>query len=130
MNLPSFDPLQITGYGTCGQETAQKMSEVLKEHSLSISYNSATQKFTISGNSEIDEESLERIFAQKAYQVWQPLVLEEKDKLGNRLVQLIPTNESLIFGKEGGFRTLFERNGAVKLPGWDLKSFMDNLKLL
>lgn len=88
MNVPPFDPTQVVGYGTSGQESAKKMADSLISRSLLIKYDSNTKKFTILGSSEINKEVMEKIFAENTYHNWQPEVLDETDEFGNRLVQL------------------------------------------
>lgn len=88
MSVPSFDPSRVSGYGTSGQETARKMASTLKAHSLSVTYNADNKKFTIHNSSEIDKETIAKIFSEAVYEGWQPQVLDETDDLGNRLVQL------------------------------------------
>jgi len=95
MSIPAFDSPQLKLlYGNLGQETARKMVDVLKAHSLSITYNEGNEKFTIHGSSGIEKKFIEKIFNEQPYVGWRPQVLRETDRMGNRLVRLQFINES------------------------------------
>lgn len=88
MSIPSFNPSVVTGYGTCGEDTARKMSEALQSNSLALTYDTSTKKFTILGSAHLDSESIGEIFTQKKFEGWEPQVLNDVDDLGNRMVKL------------------------------------------
>lgn len=93
MSVLSFDPSRVLGYGNSGQETARKMASTLEAHSLSLTYNDSTRKFTIHNSSEIDKEAIAKILSKAVFEAWGPQVLDETDDLGNRLVQLQAIDE-------------------------------------
>lgn len=86
--IPSFDPTIVSGYGILGQATAREMASTLKAHSLSLTYNPENKRFTILNTSDLDKDSIEKIFSKAVYEGWYPQVLDETDEAGNRLAQL------------------------------------------
>jgi hypothetical protein len=108
MNVTTFDPSSVTGFGICGQQNSRKMYETLSAHSLGLTFNGSTKKFTVLGSSSLSSQAIEQIFAEKRYGGWAPQVLEETDTLGNRLVQFRMTEEIADFG-EPLFASPFER---------------------
>ncbi len=88
MSTSSFDPSKVVGYGTTGQDTARKMSEAAESHSLAITYDSDSKKFTVLNSANLGKEAVAAIFNEKKYEGWEPKVLNTTDSLGNRVVQL------------------------------------------
>lgn len=86
--ITPFHPSVVLDFGLLGQETIKKMVDALKRHSLQIRYNNKTKKFTVLESSSITKEVIEKIFSAKNYLGWKPIVLDEVDQFGNRLVQL------------------------------------------
>ena len=102
MSSLSFDPSQITCFGTAGQETARRMAKSAQSHGLSVAYDSNAKKFTIPGSSGLNQETVQAIFDKNTYQGWRPQVSGDTDEVGNKIVTLIPalidsTNGILIF---------------------------------
>ena len=90
MSIPSFDPKTVSGYGSVGQKTAQKMYESLSAHFLGLFYEPSTKTFTILDSASLEDKKIEKIFAENNYQWWKPGLLKEVDSDGNHLVRLIP----------------------------------------
>lgn len=77
-------------YGACGIETVGKMEKLLGEHSLRLTYDSSTQKFTVVGSARLNKEQIEEIFAASGYKGWCPTTVDETDASGNFKVRLSP----------------------------------------
>lgn len=90
----------MTGYGVNGPEDAKRMAEALKAHSLTVSYNGKTKKFTIHDSAGLNKEEIEKIFKEKVYSKWRPCLLDETDEWGNRLVELRSARSSVFFQKQ------------------------------
>lgn len=75
-------------YGTLGEQTIDNMTAALKIHSMALTYNEETKKFTVDGSSGLGKEAIEKIFAKNIYRAWVPIVLDETDPFGNQLVKL------------------------------------------
>ena len=89
MSIPSFDPKTVSGYGSVGQKTAQKMYESLSAHFLGLFYEPSTKTFTILDSASLEDEKIKQIFAKNYYEWWKPELLKEVDSDGNHLVRLI-----------------------------------------
>ncbi len=89
MSFRLFDPQTVSGYGSCGQETAQKMYKSLSDHSLGLSYEPSFGRFTALGSASLANEKIEEIFSKNNYRGWEPSVLKEVDSDGNHLVKLL-----------------------------------------
>ncbi|MES2198772.1 MAG: hypothetical protein V4489_01195 [Chlamydiota bacterium] len=91
MSTSSFDPSRVIGFGSAGQETARKMSYAAQSHSLAITYDSESKKFTVLESSNLSKEKVEKIFNESKYEGWYPKVLDSIDALGNRVAVLQPS---------------------------------------
>jgi len=116
MSTPAFDPTHVTGYGTTGQVTAMKMNEAATSHSLGLTYNTDSKRFTVLGSSYLSKEALEKIFAKKNYDGWQPQVLDETDSFGNRVVRLA----DVISSTEEPYRTAANTLGLTPMEKEDI----------
>lgn len=87
MNEITLNPQFATWFGTFGQESLRKMNKTLTAHSLGLTFNYNTKKFTVLRSASLSRQDIEQIFAKKSYRGWAPKVLEETDTTGNRLVQ-------------------------------------------
>jgi hypothetical protein len=95
MSIIFFNSLEFPVFRDYGQESARKMVNALNSSALSITYNQIDKRFTIENSSRVEKETIEGIFSAYSYEMWQPEILDERDPLGNRLVQFVrcPENE-------------------------------------
>jgi SAM-dependent methyltransferase len=88
-----FDPQIVSQYGSYGQETAQKMYMSLSKHSLGLSYELSSRRFTVLGSDCLKIEQIVEIFSENTYRGWKPSVLKEVDSDGNHLVKLVVADD-------------------------------------
>lgn len=84
MSVPTISFLTLNA-------TVSKMADAARQHSLGLVYNAVCQKFTVTGSSHLNVGAIQTIFSEKKYDCYSPLVLDEKDGIGDWMVVLQQT---------------------------------------
>jgi hypothetical protein len=85
----SFRPNEFSAFGPFGRETIAKMERSLSNRSLSLSYDQQSKIFTILNSAVLGKEAVQGILSEHTYEVWDPELLDRRDRFGNYLVRLL-----------------------------------------
>ena len=86
----TFDPSKITGFEPSAHNTLKTMAEVAGNALFPITFDPSTKKFTLLNSSYHHIRVIRALFEERFYEVWQPRVLNETDRFGNKVIELEP----------------------------------------
>lgn len=87
----SFDPTQVVGFGTHGQQAAVFLTEVVRRlpDSCRLTYDQNTKVYTILGSQNVSLSNLKEGLLSQNFRGWMPSIKKYSDNEGNIRLELI-----------------------------------------
>lgn len=91
------DPFILKEYKIAFQNTVTKIVDLVSRFSMSVLFNSSKKSFIIENSKDLSHRKLIDLLMTEVFEFYYPIVLEETDEQGNKIVRIkeAPLSEQL-----------------------------------